>query len=185
MDPQIIIAPQPIVTLAEIKAWVRVDFADDDLLLAQTASAATGYLDGYRGILGRCIGLQTWRQSYASFSRLMPFWCFGVQSATVKYRDELNIEQILPSSNYDILTYSKTSFLQFKPSFVFPKTKTDIPMPVTIDFVAGMATVPDDFKVCVLQITAHWYANREALGDMQELPFGPSEFIARNRVQGL
>lgn len=48
------------VTLTEAKAHLRVDFDDDDTLIASLVNAATDYLDGWDGILARCLVTQTW-----------------------------------------------------------------------------------------------------------------------------
>ena len=47
------------VTLAEAKAWCRVDHIDDDTLISSLIDAAVSKLDGYSGILGRCMVTQT------------------------------------------------------------------------------------------------------------------------------
>lgn len=49
-----------VVTLADMKAYLRVDYDDEDALIAQLIAAAVAYLDGWGGILGRCIMPQTW-----------------------------------------------------------------------------------------------------------------------------
>lgn len=48
------------VTLAEAKAHLRVDFDEDDALIGAILNAATEYLDGWDGILSRCLVTQTW-----------------------------------------------------------------------------------------------------------------------------
>ncbi|WP_411838577.1 head-tail connector protein [Paracoccus sp. ME4] len=51
---------QPIVDLDEMKAHLRVEDDDENLLIQSLVDAATGYLDGYSGVLGRAIMEQTW-----------------------------------------------------------------------------------------------------------------------------
>lgn len=42
------------------KAHLRVDSNDEDELIVELIEAAVDYIDGYRGVLGRCIMTQTW-----------------------------------------------------------------------------------------------------------------------------
>lgn len=49
-----------VVTLADMKAYLRVDSADEDVVVQQLIDAAVAYLDGWGGVLGRCIMPQTW-----------------------------------------------------------------------------------------------------------------------------
>lgn len=59
--PVRIIAPAELpVMLSDAKAHLRVDFDDDDFLIGSMVNAATDYLDGWNGILGRCLVTQTW-----------------------------------------------------------------------------------------------------------------------------
>lgn len=50
----------PVVSLADLKAHLRVDHSDEDALIASLEAAAVSYLDGWGGVLGRCILAQTW-----------------------------------------------------------------------------------------------------------------------------
>lgn len=54
----------PVVPLDDLKAHLRVDHADDDALIAAYEAAAVSYLDGWRGIMGRCILSQQWAVTY-------------------------------------------------------------------------------------------------------------------------
>lgn len=61
MVPYLITAPtaQP-VTLNEMKAHLRVAHGDDDADIVSRLAAAVAHLDGWGGVLGRCIMPQTW-----------------------------------------------------------------------------------------------------------------------------
>lgn len=49
------------VSLAEAKAWLRYDDSDQDTLINSLIATATAWLDGWDGILGRCLIEQQWR----------------------------------------------------------------------------------------------------------------------------
>lgn len=62
MTPILVSAPetQP-VTLAEVKGHLRVDHGDEDERIIGLIAFAVGYLDGWTGVLGRCIMPQSWK----------------------------------------------------------------------------------------------------------------------------
>lgn len=53
----------PIVALADAKAHLRVDHAHEDALIQAYLDAATSWVDGFDGVLGRCVMPQTWQAS--------------------------------------------------------------------------------------------------------------------------
>lgn len=58
------VAPaQPIVLLSEAKAQFREVANFEDWLIQGHIDAAEAYLDGFDGVLGRCVMPQTWRAS--------------------------------------------------------------------------------------------------------------------------
>ena len=53
----------PIATIVEAKAQARVDGDDEDALIQTYLDAATSWVDGFDGVLGRCVMSQTWQAS--------------------------------------------------------------------------------------------------------------------------
>lgn len=51
----------PIVSMDELKEHVRVDGDEDKAILQVYLDAATAWVDGFDGVLGRCVMEQTWR----------------------------------------------------------------------------------------------------------------------------
>lgn len=49
-----------IVALADLKAHLRVEFEDDDAHISSLEAAAVAWLDGWHGVLGRCLSPQIW-----------------------------------------------------------------------------------------------------------------------------
>ena len=50
----------PVVSLSDIKAHLRVLHDDEDLDIQALTDAATSWMDGWDGVLGRCVMPQTW-----------------------------------------------------------------------------------------------------------------------------
>lgn len=60
------------VSLDEVKADLHVDHTDDDALIKVLIGAAVAHLDGWTGILGRCLVEQTWRQDFERLASCLP-----------------------------------------------------------------------------------------------------------------
>ena len=165
-----------LVSLDEVKAHCRVDFDDDDAMLGALTQAATDFLDGWTGILGRCLISQTWRIDVYDWvgDIRMPFP--DVQSVTVKYFDADNAEQTVSSSLYELLEDHRGSFVRFLDAFTEPAIYDDRSDAIQITLVAGygdnISDVPQAIRQAALLLIGHWYESREAVsaGAMKEVP---------------
>ena len=82
MTPTLIAPPsQPVVVLLDLREHLRVEHSADDNLIEALERAAVAHLDGWTGILGRCIMPQTWQVSLPGGVSVLPFP--DVVSATV------------------------------------------------------------------------------------------------------
>lgn len=52
---------EDVVSLPDMKAHLRVDHDDEDAMIQSLTDAAVSWLDGWDGVLGRCIMRQTWQ----------------------------------------------------------------------------------------------------------------------------
>jgi len=165
-----------LVSLDEVKAHCRVDFDDDNAMLGALTQAATDFLDGWTGILGRCLISQTWRIDVYDWvgDIRMPFP--DVQSVTVKYFDADNAEQTVSSSLYELLEDHRGSFVRFLDAFTEPAIYDDRSDAIQITLVAGygdnISDVPQAIRQAALLLIGHWYESREAVtaGAMKEVP---------------
>lgn len=150
MTPTLVTPPATLpVTLAEAKAHCRVDGDYDDVVLTSLVAAAVGHLDGWTGVLGRCIVSQTWRVQAVAGDVVLPMP--DVTAAIAGY-----------AAGASDLTITATA----------GGPQVTITEDCAITFTCAM---PDHLqaavKVAVLLLVGHWYANREAVGAaMAETP---------------
>lgn len=163
--PTLVTAPATApVTVAEAKEQCRVDHSTEDTFIGALVDAATAHLDGYAGILGRCLVTQTWKQEFDRFSQCMrlPFIAAGITS--IIYQDSDGLLTTVNSSNYALHHDARGSYVRFKDDYAYPgdlyQTKA-----VAITFTAGYgaaADVPANIKSWILANVAHRYLDREA-----------------------
>jgi uncharacterized phiE125 gp8 family phage protein len=185
----ILITPASVepVTTAEAKAWMWVEHANDDTLIASMVTAAIAHLDGYTGILGRCIVNQTWRQDYTGWTGDLRLPFPDVSSVTVKYFDSVNAEQTVAAANYELIEDDGGALVRFITNWTGPNLYDDRSDRVRVTLVAGFGAaevnVPTPIKSAIKALVAHWYANREAASGqaMAEVPLGVSAMIAPYR----
>lgn len=189
LNPVRVTAPaDPVVTLAEMKAHARVDHADEDGVLTALVQGAIDHMDGWSGVLGRCLVTQTWRLALNDWPGCgdirLPFP--DVQSVTVKYSDADDVEQTVDASLYELLADAKGAFVRFRDDFTSPTVFDDRSDGVRIDLVAGYGDpgdVPWAIRTAILMLATHWYQHRAAaLGvNVSELPLGVQSLIAPYR----
>lgn len=161
MDVVVVTPPNPVVTLDEAKAHLRVDFDDDDDLITGLVAAATDVLDGPDRRLRRCIGVQVLQATLPGFpwahSLRLPY---GPVSAVndITYIDVCGSEQHLDPDAYRLLAGDR---LQLKPYECWPRTRF-CRDPVQITYTAGYSDTPPALKSAILLTVGDLYENREA-----------------------
>jgi uncharacterized phiE125 gp8 family phage protein len=154
------------ISLTEAKAQLDVSYTDKDPLIEGLIAAATAHLDGWTGILGRCLVTQTWRQDFDRLSRCLRLPLYPVSTITsVKYDDTSDVEQTITGSDYDLLDDDLGAFVRFKDAFSFPSIHDDRPA-VRVAYAAGYANaaaVPDAIKQAMLLMVRHWFDNPSAV----------------------
>lgn len=166
--PVLITAPVDTpVSLDEVKRHVNApESSDDDGVLNVLITAAVSHIDGWTGILGRCLMPQTWRQDYDDFRSCMRLPLFPVASITsLKYTDTAGAEQTIAGANYTLKNDDRGAYVEFVSTYSFPSLNAESSA-VRIAYVAGYAdaaSVPGAIKAAILLLIGHWYANREAV----------------------
>lgn len=143
------------VSLAEAKAHLRVDHDDQDDLISAQIRAATAWLDGWSGILGRALITQTWRQEFGRFADHLPLPLAPVTAIdSVSYFDAGNVQQTLDTGVYDLFADARGAYVTRRSGQSWPATfrRADA---VSIIFTAGYgaaADVPEPIRQALLLI---------------------------------
>lgn len=157
----VITPPAAVVSLADMRTHLRVDFSEDDALIAACVAAATGFIDGPDGWLGRAIGSQTleWRDDTFPLEELVLPYPPLTSVGSVKYVDPNGDEQTFSDAGYAVAGQR----LVLKSGEAWPSISTD-PESVRVRYVAGYATVPAGITAAIKLMAADLYHNRETAG---------------------
>lgn len=184
--PQRIVPPAEL-AVSPIEAGVHlnldVSLPDDLARVTAYLRAAVSRLDGYDGVLGRCLVTQTWRVQADEWRSeyCLPFP--DVQSASVFYIDPDGVQQQVPTETHWIAETHTGALLQFE-SPLGIATRSSGGAPVYIDVQAGYGApldVPFDIRTAIMMLVGEFYENREGLGDNSSIPHGVDVLLAPYR----
>lgn len=140
MTPVLVTPPTAdLVTLQEAKRHRRVEHDEDDAVIESLIASAVGTLDGWTGLLGRCIMPQTWKVSAKSGTVVLPFP--DVTEASAGYAAGA-VELVVTATDIG-------------PSVVVTE---DCEVTFTCAMAAGLLPTA---RVAVLMMVGSWYEDRE------------------------
>ena len=162
------------VSLADVKAHLRVDTTDEDSLITAYITAAAELAEQ---ATGRALMPQTWDLTLDAFPEAFEITRLPAASVTsLKYWDTTGVQQTLGTGLY---TLDSTD--DFGPAYVvpvyggvWPDTREQINA-VALRYVAGYATaanVPDSIKAWIKLQVGAMYENRQAEGAVQTYALG-------------
>jgi len=183
-------ASEPLST-SEAKSHLRVDISDDDTLIDEYVAAARKYAEG---MTRRAFVAQTWDYTLDGFpvdGIKLPIQ--PVTSVTyIQYVDSAGATQTFTEgtspdvTKYDVFTDRPRTLITPKYNLVWPATRVH-PGVVTVRFIAGYTTFPDDLKQAIRLMVGHQYENREALVigvSVATLPIGVQSFLSPYMMRG-
>jgi len=182
IDPPMV---EPI-SLSEAKEQLRVDFDDDDSIIARLISTAVAFTDA-KGALGKAMITQKWRQYVGQQTGAVRLLINPVQTVTrIRFFDPDGNEQNDNVQNYNVFATNGFTIIQPKPGFDWPETENR-PDAIGIEYEAGFGDeaedVPQTVRHALMMLIGHWYERRENTGDgkAQTVPFGFEELIGIER----
>lgn len=153
------------VSLDEARVHLKREEGEDDGLIMALVEAATDHLDGYSGVLGRCIVTQQWRQDFASWSPLrLPFP--NVTAVSVAYSDANGESQTVEAADHRLIDAVRGPEVYFRPSWSEPALESGAHAPVQVTFTAGYgpaSRVPGSIKAAILLHVGTLYEHRESV----------------------
>jgi hypothetical protein len=184
------------VTVTEAKAHARIETTADDVLLADYIIAARELVER---TTGRALITQTWRLTLdawpmgrsvdfgSGISELPISYLDGAEASfvdlrkapflavtSVKTLDEADAETTWAASNYYTDRRHGFGRLVRKQGVAWPTIVNRDFGAIRIDFTAGYGatanTVPVALRQAIKDIVAHWYENREAVGESMQAP---------------
>lgn len=154
------------VSVAELQAHCRIDDPENHTELARMIKAARQAIE--TGHLWRTLINQTCVDKFDAFGDLMGLRWLTVQSVTsITYLDTDGATQTLSTDIYELATFDGVGAIRLKYDQEWPSLY-DHEDVVTVTYVAGYGTSPDDVPMPIRQaimIYANWlYAAREGEG---------------------
>jgi len=152
------------VSLADAKAHLRVDVADDDALISRLITAARSELERN---LNRALVTQTWTYWLDAWP---PGYAVPLPLAPVQSIEQVRIYalddsfSIVPASGYLLDGQGSPPRLIRRGSYAWLQP-TRPGNGIAIDFTAGHGTQPTDvpaaLRIATLVLIGHWYENRQ------------------------
>lgn len=157
----VVTPPSEVVSLVEAKAHLRVDHADEDILIEALVAAATARLDGPGGILNRALSTQVLRATIDGFpAEPLALRYEPIQSVDlVQYTDPDGDTLTVGASVYELTADGR---LQLAYGQAWPSVR-DPAEPVTIRYTAGYADLPKPLRAAILLMVGDLYAYRESI----------------------
>lgn len=128
MTPLLITPPtSPVVELSDLRDYMRIVGDDHDLMISSLERAAVAHLDGWTGVLGRCIMPQTWEIKLSAGRHILPFP--DVIEATLYDgvgTEELPVELTVSGPQVDIAQAGRVRFTCAMPAHLLPAVQTAV-----------------------------------------------------------
>lgn len=148
----------------EVKAHLRVDFADDDAYIDSLIVAAREQVEHETK---RALATQTWDLYRDWFSCQMRLPFGNLQSvASIKYFDTEGVEHAVDPSVYHVVTWEDPGRVVQAYGKSWPSATLRTVGGVVIRFTCGYGTpaaIPAALKQSMLLRIGHWYDNREQI----------------------
>jgi uncharacterized phiE125 gp8 family phage protein len=164
-------------SLATVKAALRIDYVDDDSELSRLILAAEAFVESYTGVrissASRTMTLLTFKRTkFADYPRTV--------TGAVTYYNEANVYTVMGFAGYWTDTTQALDAIEFtEVPATYPGTV------ITVFYTAGYATMPNEIAQVVISLVGLWYNNPEAAQPitMTSVPLGGMFMLEQLRVK--
>lgn len=156
-SPTLVTGPEgPVVSLPDLKTFLRVDHEDEDDLIVSLEAGAVAWLE--RSVLGRCIMPQTWSIAVR-----------GAGPHALPFPDASDVEADMGGVPQEVIDVTHTS--RAEKSVMVPGAGFDDMVTITGTYGLPEARIPTA-QVIVKLLVGHWFSHREAVvtGTVTTLP---------------
>tara|TARA_R110002020_G_scaffold475207_1_gene709081 strand:+ start:5487 stop:6065 length:579 start_codon:yes stop_codon:yes gene_type:complete len=172
------------VTVAECKKDLRLQHSIDDEYISGLIDAAYAYLGGVNGVLGgKVLDTESWQYKTLQPSSIAILPLTPAQELTsMSYYDLDNSVQQIDISDYTLYSDEDCAYIEPNPNISWPAMFDRIDA-LTINFVAGFTSTPDNLNKAIRFIVAHWFENRTVTSDrpVNEIPMAAESLINISR----
>jgi uncharacterized phiE125 gp8 family phage protein len=180
MRPRLVTPPEPIPgLLANLKSTLRLEgVVDDDVRAQAFLDAAVAHMDGFNGVLGRCVMPQVWEEQRPAWTPVIAPAFPEARNVVVTYVDPQAAVQTVDPTEYGVFWSDHMGHsIWFREDFAFPALEPG-PGPITVRYATGFASaddVPVDFFQAITFLAAWWFDGNA------DIPPFVQAFIARYR----
>ncbi len=149
----------PVVSKADAKKHLEVDYDDRDEMIEAFVAAATVHVER---VIKQKIQVQTWQQDFDGFCSVIriPFGPVVAGSVVVSYLDEAAVRQTVATNQYAVYSDYLGSYVRFVDDF---DTPTDLYEAAAVRVTWGAGETPPAPLVSAIKlILGDLFANREA-----------------------
>lgn len=163
-------------SLATVKAALRIDYVDDDSELSRLILAAEAFVESYTGVrissASRSMTLLSFKRTkFADYPRTL--------TGAVTYYNEANVFTVMSQGYWTDTTQALDAIEFTEVPATYPGTV------ITVSYTAGYATMPNEIAQVVISLVGLWYNNPEAAQPitMTSVPLGGMFMLEQLRVK--
>ena len=139
------------VSVPELKAWLRIEHGEDDVLLNELVRAARSWVERYTGRALAQRQVRQWAQAFRTDLALVP--ALSIDEVRVHYED--GTSALLSTSDWRL--EGEVFYVLNVPSGARLRTEDWLEIVYTVD-----VSPEPELKLAVRQLVAYWYEQRQA-----------------------